>query len=89
MVRIRNLEDEESANNAEDEESLKQRDHDCSSGDAVAARNGLWVTLRCRPYCAAAVKLEYTTWLSPRRSIICSTLSVKIEDHKLPLLHFP
>lgn len=29
---------------------------DCSWGDAVAARNGLWVTLRCRPCCAAAVE---------------------------------
>lgn len=32
-------------------------ERDCSSGDAVAARNGLWVTVRCRPCCAAAVKL--------------------------------
>lgn len=41
--------------------SLLWRDHDCISGSAVAARNGLWVTLRCRPYCAAAVKPDYTT----------------------------
>lgn len=34
-------------------------EYNCSSSDAVAARNGLWVTLRCRPYCAAAVKPEY------------------------------
>lgn len=33
------------------------------SGDAVAARNGLWVTLRYRPYCAAAVQPESSTWL--------------------------
>ncbi|KAM7407158.1 hypothetical protein PAMA_003069 [Pampus argenteus] len=38
-----------------------------TSGDAVAARNGLWVTQRCRPYCAAAVKPGYTT-RSPRHS---------------------
>lgn len=29
-----------------------------SSGDAVAARNGLWVTLRYKPCCAAAVQPE-------------------------------
>lgn len=33
------------------------------SGDAVAARNGLWVTLRYRPYCAAAVRPERTAAL--------------------------
>lgn len=53
----------------EDDECVKQarrcaEKNDSSSGCAVAARNGLWVTLRCRPYCAAAVKPECTTWLS-------------------------
>lgn len=51
------LKDKECANNTEDDESGVE-DHDCSSGDAVAARNGLWVTLRCRPCCAASVKPE-------------------------------
>lgn len=37
------------------------------SGDAVAARNGLWVTLRYRPYCAAAGQPERTTGQDTRR----------------------
>lgn len=32
-----------------------------ASCDAVAARNGLWDTLRCRPYHAAAVEQEDPT----------------------------
>lgn len=58
----RPLQDEVSASLKENKKSGMQRDLDCSSGDAVAARNGLWVTLRCRPYCAAAIKPEYTSW---------------------------
>lgn len=34
----------------------KSEDEGYCSGNAVAARNGLWVILRYRPYCAAAVK---------------------------------
>lgn len=37
LVRIRSLEDGEPANSTEEEE-----EPDSSSGDAVAARNGLW-----------------------------------------------
>lgn len=43
------------ASTGEDSQSTRR------SGDAVAARNGLWVTLRYRPYCAAAVQPESTT----------------------------
>lgn len=61
MGRIRKPEDEDSTNNTGVEFELVDRSS--SSGGVVAARNGLWVILRCRPYCAAAVKPEYTTQL--------------------------
>lgn len=54
-----------SVNNTEDEKRWRRRNRDCSSGDAVAARNGLWVMVRYKPYCAAAANPENTTWLSP------------------------
>lgn len=40
---------------------LRETEHEVGSWDAVAARNGLWDTLRCRPYRAAAVERENTT----------------------------
>lgn len=64
------LEDEDHENDTEDDNG---EDHECSSGNAVAARNGLWVTVRCRPYCAAAVKPEK------------HNVAVKLQPHGLPL----
>lgn len=56
-----------------------------SSGDAVAARNGLWVTLRYKPGCAAAVQPESATCL-PAESLLhwvcccCSSSSYHIHE---------
>lgn len=64
VIRTWSLEDERGVNKTEHEKIWSQGEHDCTSDDAVAARNGLWVILRYRPYCAAAIKSEYATRLS-------------------------
>lgn len=66
-------------------ENQRMRDG-AGCGGAVAAQNGLWVTQRCRPYCAAAVTPGQTASVEPPGRVCAGecVCGIRLPHHWLP-----